>query len=121
MTEKTKREAPISYRPPEHLREEFRARVEKSGLSVSGFITSSIFGSEAPRQARRPPFEKRELARILAECIRVRGALDDVASGEHDEALLAEAVRTLTEIRNALIAAQGRAPVRRREGPESSS
>jgi hypothetical protein len=115
MTEKTKREAPISYRPPEHLREEFHARAEKSGLSVSGFITASIFGGQVPRQSRRPPFEKQELARILAECIRLRGALE-AAGG--DEALLAEAVGALTEIRNTLLAAQGRAPVRRADEPE---
>jgi len=44
MTDKNrkKREAPISYRPPAALREEFFARVEKSGLSASGFITKSI-------------------------------------------------------------------------------
>ncbi|WP_439543993.1 hypothetical protein [Hyphomicrobium sp.] len=110
MTEKTKREAPVSYRPPEHLREEFRARVEKSGLSVSGFITASIFGSAVPRQSRRPPLEKQELARILAECIRLRGALEALPPEARDPALLEEAVRTLQEIRNAVMLAKGRSP-----------
>jgi len=53
MTKKN-REAPISYRPPETLREEFRARVEKSGLSVNAFITQAVFASPPPRQSRRP-------------------------------------------------------------------
>ena len=56
MSKKTgkKREAPISYRPPAALREEFHSRVEKSGLSASAFITKSVFGNDAPRQSRRP-------------------------------------------------------------------
>ena len=49
-----KREAPISYRPPKGLREEFHARVEKSGLSTSAFITKAVFATDPPRQSRRP-------------------------------------------------------------------
>ena len=48
-----KRIAPISYRPPVDLCEEFHQRIKKSDLSVSAFITKAIFGQNAPRQSRR--------------------------------------------------------------------
>ena len=44
-----KRPSPISYRPPESLREAFKARVEQSGLSQSGFITKAVFGDDIPK------------------------------------------------------------------------
>ncbi|CAH2407914.1 hypothetical protein [Mesorhizobium escarrei] len=109
MTDERKRQAPISYRPPEELREEFRARVEKSGLSVNAFITASIFGAPAPRQARRPAVEHREVARLLAETARLHDRLQAMAGG-HDPALLDEAVRDLREIRAACLVALGRSP-----------
>lgn len=110
MTEK-KRDAPISYRPPEALREEFRARVEKSGLTVSAFITASIFAHDAPRQARRAPIEQQQVARLLAETARLHDRLRDLGDGDRvDPALLAGAVRDLQEIRAALLSALGRRP-----------
>lgn len=108
-----KREAPISYRPPARLRDEFHARVEKSGLSVSGFITKSVFGEGAPRTTRRPPLEQQTLARLLAEAARIRTRLDQLApeeiAGEQAEAL-AEIQAELSEIRAALLTAMERKP-----------
>jgi hypothetical protein len=56
MTEKTdqKRDAPVSYRPPADLRDEFRRRVETSGLSANAYITRAIFNAAIPRATRRP-------------------------------------------------------------------
>ncbi|WP_457811902.1 hypothetical protein [Sinorhizobium meliloti] len=110
MTDDRKREAPISYRPPEDLREEFRARALKSGLSVNAFITASIFGSPAPRQARRPAVEQRDLARLLAETARVSAQLQALAGAGHDPAALDAALRDLREIRAACLVALGRSP-----------
>jgi len=111
MTEKKKRDAPISYRPPEALREEFRARVERSGLSVSAYITQSIFESEAPRQVRRAPIEQQQVARLLSEIARLHDCLRELGRSDGvDPALLDEAVRDLHEIRAALLSALGRKP-----------
>ncbi|KAB1085067.1 hypothetical protein F4V91_00615 [Neorhizobium galegae] len=109
MTEK-KREAPISYRPPEALREEFHARVEKSGLSVSAFITASLFGSVPPRLSRRPAVDQRTVARLLAETALLNARLKDLGEAGADVALLGEAVRDLHEIRAACLLALGRVP-----------
>lgn len=111
MTEKKKRDAPISYRPPEALREEFRTRVEKSGLSVSAFITQAIFETAAPRQSRRAPTEQQQIARLLSETARLHNCLRDLGQSDvPDPALLEGAVRDLQEMRAALLLALGRRP-----------
>ncbi|WP_457663199.1 hypothetical protein [Sinorhizobium medicae] len=108
MTEK-KRDAPISYRPPEILREEFRARVENSGLSVNAFITQAIFASPPARQARRPSVATQDLTRLLAEAAQLRAQLGTLPlEGERQVQLHEEAVAALTDIRTLLMQALGR-------------
>lgn len=109
MTEKTKREAPISYRPPCELREQFRARVEESGLSVNSFITAALFGENAPKPARRTSVARADVARLLAETALLNERLKALAS-DADPALLADALRDLREIRAACLRALGRTP-----------
>ncbi len=108
----TKREAPISYRPPKDLREEFRARVEKSGLSTGAFITKAIFAADPPRQSRRPSMEAELLARLLAQAAKIRDELHEISlSGSDDRGAVIEAAfGELTEIRAALLKASGRQP-----------
>ena len=79
MTEKTdkKRDAPVSYRPPADLRDEFRRRVETSGLSANAYITRAIFNAAIPRGARHPAVEKQMLAQLLARSAAIRDALDN--------------------------------------------
>lgn len=109
MTERTTRDAPISYRPPTELRETFHARVEASGLSVNAFITQAIFAQDAPRQRRRAPVEQQMIARLLAEAARLHDRLNAVGSAaDVDAALFEKAVRDLRELRAACLAALGR-------------
>lgn len=113
MPEKTRdrRAAPVSYRPPEALREEFAARVKRSGLTTNAFLTQAWYGKDPPRQTRRPPVEKEMLARLLAEAARVNDRLHEVAgAGKGDPALMEEACRDLTELRTALLTLMGRKP-----------
>jgi len=109
MTEKDKREAPISYRPPHELREQFRARVEDSGLSVNAFITAAVFGEDAPTPARRASASRADVARLLAETTLLNERLKGLV-GDADPALLVDAVRDLREIRAAGLRALGRSP-----------
>ena len=69
--DRPKREAPISYRPPERLREEFYTRVLNSGLPVSAFITAAVFGRQAPRARRLPPLEQQMLTQFLSQAARL--------------------------------------------------
>lgn len=109
MTEKTKREAPISYRPPQELQEQFRARVEESGLSVNAFITAAVFGDTAPKSARRASAPRADVARLLVETALLNERLKGLV-GAADPALLADAARDLREIRAACLKALGRSP-----------
>ena len=111
----SKREAPISYRPPKELRAEFEQRVLASGLSTSAFITKSVFGRDPPRRSRRPSIEHEAVAQILAGMAQIRDDLHAIAmhlgeGGDADRTLIAEAVRPLTEIRALCFKALGRKP-----------
>jgi hypothetical protein len=111
----SKREAPISYRPPKELRAEFEQRVLASGLSTSAFITKSVFGRDPPRRSRRPSIEHQDVAQILATLGQVRDRLNAIAvhldEGDHvDLTVIEEAVRPLTEIRALCFKALGRKP-----------
>jgi hypothetical protein len=111
----SKREAPISYRPPKELRAEFDDRVRASGLSTSAFITKSIFGRDPPRRSRRPSVEHEAVAKILAGLAQVRDELHAIAihlgeGAAADRALIEDAVRPLTEIRALCFKALGRKP-----------
>lgn len=112
MSDKTRknRESPISYRPPADLREEFYARVQKSGLSTNAFITQCCLGGDAPRQVRRPSSESRLSAKFLAEAAVIREQLHDASLSGGDPLLLEQAVQTLKDIRNALLTIDGRKP-----------
>jgi hypothetical protein len=110
----TKREAPISYRPPKELRAEFERRVLASGLSTSAFLTKSVFGGDPPRQSRRPTVDHEAVAKILAALAQLRDELHALSlnarTGGANAALMEEAVRSLTEIRAACFKALGRRP-----------
>jgi hypothetical protein len=110
----SKREAPISYRPPKELRAEFEQRVLASGLSTSAFITKSVFGRDPPRRSRRPSVEHEAVAQILGGLAQIRDELDAInvhlGDGSVDRALIEEAVRPLTEIRALCFRALGRKP-----------
>ena len=114
MTEKTdkKRDAPISYRPPADLADEFRRRVESSGLPVNAYITRAIFNAAIPRATRHPAAEKQMLAHLLGRSAAIRDALDNasrVAGAETADAMKA-ACEELTVIRAALMKMMEREP-----------
>src|SRR3954447_15403402 len=112
--DRTRRDAPISYRPPESVRAEFEQRVLDSGLSTSAFITKSVFGRDPPRRSRRPSVEHEAVAQILARLAQLRDELHAIAEargqGSAQEGRFEEAVRSLAEIRAACFKALGRKP-----------
>ncbi|HVB82279.1 MAG TPA: hypothetical protein VNE82_20290 [Candidatus Binataceae bacterium] len=116
MTDKTdkKRDSPVSYRPPAELRDEFRRRVEASGLSANAYITKALFDLATPRRARRPPVEKQMLAQLLARSAAIRDALDNAARVAGDDSGAADALQAacdeLSVIRAALLKTMERAP-----------
>ena len=102
-----KRKAPISYRPPKELREEFDARVESSGLSTNAFLTEAVFG-----RGRHRPAELEKLAVILAKAVQISDQLHEFSHAGSDDSTLAiqSACADLTEIRAAILKLAGRQP-----------
>ncbi len=103
MTKKKtdKRDSPISYRPPADLADEFRRRVEQSGLPANAYITRAVFNVPIPRGTRKPPAEKQMLAQILARSGAIRDALDEaigVAGGDTRTAEAVEAAKKDLEL-----------------------
>lgn len=93
MTEKKtdKRDSPISYRPPADLADEFRRRVEQSGLSVNAYINRAVFNAPIPRGARTPPAEKQMLALIVSRSGAIRDALEAAVRKSGGDARTADA------------------------------
>ncbi|WP_256228218.1 hypothetical protein [Pseudomonas sp. G5(2012)] len=112
MTRRTKkRPAPISYRPPERLREEFHLRVMNSGQSINAFITEAVFGQAIPRARPISSLERKLAAMLLSQAARINDRLEQ-ACGASDEGnydlLLQECRDELAEIRSYLMLALGR-------------
>lgn len=116
MTDETKqkRPAPISYRPPADLAEEFRRRVEASGLSVNAYISKAVFDLPIPRGTRRPAVEKQMLGKLLGRSGAIRDALDNASRIAGDDIRLAAAIEAahdeLTVIRAAIMKMMEREP-----------
>lgn len=117
MTKKTtkKHGSPVSYRLPVALEAEFYERVEKSGRSVSGYLTESWHGRPAPKQTRRPSVETKILAKMLRElgCISdaVRACVpDEEALSERERISYALVHEELRLLRAAFLKEMGRAP-----------
>jgi hypothetical protein len=107
-----KREAPISYRPPERLRDEFHTRVKNSGLSISAFITTTVFGQAAPRQKRSATVDQKLAVQLLSRAARINDRLSQNANpaDPYHSLILEECRDDLAEIRTCLLAALGRDP-----------
>ncbi|MFK4445222.1 hypothetical protein ABH944_005432 [Caballeronia udeis] len=111
MTRKPPRQAPISYRPPQGLRDEFRTRVQTSGLSTNAYITAAVFGHAPPRSARRSALDQKMTAMLLSQAARISDRLDEAArqtGGAGATPLLSECRDALAEIRTCLMLALGR-------------
>ena len=91
------------------------AAAEKAGLTTSSYARQAMLGAPAPRQVRRPPVERRELARLLGEVGKVGGNLNQIARALNTGILVYEgeietALSGLAEVRAAILKALGRAP-----------
>lgn len=106
MTNETKRKAPISYRPPAALQEEFNARVERSGLSQNAYITKSIFNENAAQGTRRAMSKEKDIVRLLNKCAALKSSLDQI----EDRIAVEPAYAELYELRAACFKLLGRQP-----------
>jgi hypothetical protein len=86
---------------------------DRAGLTQGSYARQVLLGAPAPRQVRRPPVERRELARLLGEIGHVGGNLNQSARGMNfghgiDAFDLKQALGGLGLVRNAILKALGR-------------
>jgi hypothetical protein len=90
-------------------------KADRAGLTSGSYARQVILGAPAPRQVRRPPVERRELARLLGELGRVGNNLNQLArianAGDGIDVVdFAEALGGLGPVRDAILTALGRSP-----------
>lgn len=91
-----------------------KAAAEQAGLSVGAFLRALALGDAGPRAVRRPPVERKELARLLGHLGKVGSNLNQLAHAFNREgrapahAELKAIRQQVGELRDALMAALGR-------------
>lgn len=114
-TEKRIRTAHLTIRFAPDERAAIDQKAERAGLTSGSYARQVLLGSPAPRQVRRPPVERKELARLLGELGHIGSNLNQIArianAGERvDQVGLAEALGGLSLMRDAVLSALGRDP-----------
>ena len=88
-------------------------KADRAGLTPGSYCRQVLLGAPAPRQVRRPPIERRELARLLGEIGHVGSNLNQIArlgnvGKDIDGAELASVLADLAVVRGAILKALGR-------------
>lgn len=86
---------------------------DRSGLTPGSYARQAVLGAPAPRQVRRPPVERRELARLLGELGHIGSNLNQIARvanirDDVDPVRLDAMLAELTAVRAAILRALGR-------------
>lgn len=101
----TRRQAPISYRPPKGRTAELRELVAASGLSTNAYISACVFG----RLRQRSNAEL--LSEILDRTAQIADLLHELSiAGTADAKALEAAQDELSTLRAALLTVMGRKP-----------
>ena len=91
-----------------------KAVADKAGLSVGAFLRAAALGDAGPRSVRRPPIERKELARLLGHLGKVGSNLNQLAHAFNSRgrvpglAELNDIRSYVGQMRDALMAALGR-------------
>ncbi len=114
-TEKRVRSRILPVRLSDDERAVIEAAAERAGLAAGSYARQTLLGAPAPRQVRRPPVERRELARLLGELGKLGGNLNQLARAANsgtvlDTVEIEAALKGLPALRDAVLAALGRAP-----------
>jgi hypothetical protein len=87
---------------------------ERAGLSLAGYARSLLLSAPPVRQARRPPVERAELARLLGELGKIGSNVNQIArvlngAGDAGQGDLTAVQADIAEIRAVIMLALGRA------------
>ena len=112
-TEKRARGSHLTVRLSPEERAIVDAAAEEAGLTTGSYAREKMLGAPAAREVRRPPAERQELVRLLAELGKIGGNLNQLARAANTGTVLyseeiAETLASLREVRDALLVALGR-------------
>jgi len=119
-SENRKRQNVIRVRLDDREQAEIIERADKAGLSIAGYLRSTVLSAPPPRQSRRPPVNKVELARVLAQLGKLGSNVNQMArvansGGWPDNDKITFAAFAIHDMRLALMNALGVAPAERRK------
>ena len=80
---RTRETGSFRLRCTEHERAGIKAVAEDAGFSVGAFLRLLALGDAGPRAVRRPPAERAELARILAQLGKIGSNVNQIAKAIH--------------------------------------
>jgi hypothetical protein len=88
---------------------------ERAGLVIGSYARQVLLGAPAPRQVRRPPVERKELARLLGQLGHIGGNINQLARAANtnvcvDGRELSEALASIDAMREVVLKALGREP-----------
>jgi hypothetical protein len=92
------------------------AMADQAGMPVGTFLRTLALGSPGPRATRKPPIERRELARLLGELGKIGSNVNQIAKAIHQTqnlpswSELASIREDVTAMRAAVMTALGRDP-----------
>lgn len=114
-SEKRARTAHLTIRLTPEERAAIDRAAERAGLASGSHARQVLMGAPAPRQVRRPPVERRELARLLGLFGNIGSNLNQIARAANtgdgvDVVDLNRELAYLHEARDALMKALGREP-----------
>jgi len=104
----------IPVRCNETERAAISEKATQSGFSVGAFLRALALGDAGPRAVRRPPIERKELARLLGHLGKVGSNINQIAHGFNRNRILPGfpellAIREdIRQLRDALMKALGR-------------
>jgi hypothetical protein len=116
-SERRQRGRRITIRLTEAERAALDTAAERAGLSLGSHIRKVLLEAPLPRQARRPPIEKTELARLLGHIGKIGSNINQLAREVNSDGIDAfdridfqTATDDLAAMRAALMEALGRSP-----------
>lgn len=116
-SERRQRGRRITIRLTEAERAALDTAAERAGLSLGSHIRKVLLEAPLPRQARRPPIEKTELARLLGHIGKIGSNINQLAREVNSDGVDAfdridfqTATDDLAAMRAALMEALGRSP-----------
>jgi hypothetical protein len=114
-SEQRQRQAALRVRLTEGEQAQLAAAAERAGLTLAGYARSVLLAAPPLRQSRRPPVERAELSRLLAQLGKIGSNVNQLARAANTAAEVAEAdlraaAADLAILRTAIMAALGREP-----------